>query len=261
MPVALGHPTPQPPLPWVILVLRVECASPPPRLPVWRLWGRGSLSQRSSLPPPSAASPWQSCVCLAPSSLPFKVGMCWGRGGRLCVQPLAPKLRQKSATGRGSLSHGRVRGHLCRPAHGEVQLWGTVDTSLPPFFRKGRAGRPEGQAGEPSPKPDKVTRGPLHLTASGGAGARALAGCVHMCGFVLRHHLKNTPLSPRGRRVTVHLEDEEAAFSSQPQGPTPRPGQPFAQAAPQPEPAAGQKPQPGKSAAVTRGPQSPPAQN
>ncbi|XP_010837116.1 PREDICTED: LOW QUALITY PROTEIN: uncharacterized protein LOC104987751 [Bison bison bison] len=48
----------------------------------------------------------------------------------------------------------------------------------------------------------------------------------------------------RGRRVTVDLEDEEVAFSSQPQGPTPRPGQPFAQAAPRPEPQQARNPSP-----------------
>lgn len=130
-----------------------------------------------------------------------------------------------------------------------------------PSSEKAELGGRRDRQGSRHPNPDKVTRGPLHLTASGGAGARALAVCVHVWICFKRHHLKNNPLSPRGRRVTVHLEDEEAAFGSQPQGPTPRPGQPFAQAAPQPEPAAGQKPQPGKSAAVTRGPQSPPAQN
>lgn len=46
-----------------------------------------------------------------------------------------------------------LRGTLCRPGLREAQLWCAVDTFPPPFFRKGSAGDPEGQAREPSPKP------------------------------------------------------------------------------------------------------------
>ncbi|KAB0362252.1 hypothetical protein FD754_006408 [Muntiacus muntjak] len=51
-------------------------------------------------------------------------------------------------------------------------------------------------------------------------------------------------LQRRGQRVAAELEEEKVASGSQPQGPTPTPGQPFAQAAPWPEPVAGQKRQP-----------------
>ena len=81
-----------------------------------------------------------------------------------------------------------------------------MDTFPPPFFRKGRAGEPEGQAGEPPPKPCKSTRGPLRLTASRGAGARALAGCVcvHTGGFVLKDTVSGTPLcSPPGDKESL----------------------------------------------------------
>lgn len=73
----------QPPLPWEPFVLCVECAPPPPRLPCVHVGKRLISPEEHSLPPPSAAFPWQSSV---PGSLLASIrgGNVVGQRGELC---------------------------------------------------------------------------------------------------------------------------------------------------------------------------------
>lgn len=167
------------------------------------------------LPPPSAAFPWQRCVCLPPSLLPFKVGMCWGRGGSYvaCCDPRGRLSVCARSSGRSPLQGGASCpmdgspaapvGPSAGPASAKpssAELW----TRFPlPSSEKAELGSQRDRQGSHHPNPDKVTPGPLRLTASGGAGARALAGCVcvHACGFVLKDTILGTPLcSPQGTK-------------------------------------------------------------
>lgn len=159
------------------------------------------------------------------------------------TKPKLPELRQKSTAGRGRLSHGRISScpvgtsaslAVGKPSSGE--LW----TLLPvPSSEKAELGSRRDRQGSRHPNPDKVTRGPLHLTANGGAGARALAGCVHVCGFVLKDTILRTPLSsPPG--------DEESLLTLRtrrwPSAPSPRAPHP-GQVSPLPRLPPGQNPQ------------------
>lgn len=221
----------------------MECASPPPRLPCG-MCGEGFPSpEEHSLPHPQLPPHGRAvCAWLPPC---FRSGgdVLGQRRQAVCVQPLAPELRQKSTAGRGRLSHGRISScpvgtsaslAVGKPSSGE--LW----TLLPvPSSEKAELGSRRDRQGSRHPNPDKVTRGPLHLTANGGAGARALAGCVHVCGFVLKDTILRTPLSsPPG--------DEESLLTLRtrrwPSAPSPRAPHP-GQVSPLPRLPPGQNPQ------------------
>lgn len=180
------------------------------------VWGSSSFPQRSvgshhpQLPFPGRGV----CACLPPCF--HSRWECAGAEGGVMLRAVTPEagcLCAPRSSGRSPLQGGASCpmdgspaapvGPSAGPASAKpssAELW----TRFPlPSSEKAELGSQRDRQGSHHPNPDKVTPGPLRLTASGGAGARALAGCVcvHACGFVLKDTILGTPLcSPQGTK-------------------------------------------------------------